>query len=169
MPGYFTVQNEVTGHYSCFNAEGKELTVRMTAPTSAVAEIPRDILPTVEELLDYLLRDPNPSDMVGISIHNADIQQYKPIGFSFRSSDQISKDVLWSVFEKVAQTNARYQALDNLTFRVYSDKMPVGFGKASVERKTHVCNGLTQAEYCGSESRGELSGARAGDCHCQID
>jgi hypothetical protein len=89
--------------------------------------------------------------MVGISIHNADIQQDKPIGFSFRSSDQISNDVLWSVFEKVAQSNARYQALDNLTFRLHSDTMPVGFGKARVERKTHVCNGPTQAEYSGSE------------------
>jgi hypothetical protein len=92
---------------------------------------------SVEELFDYSLRDLDPSDMVGISIHNADIQQDKPIGFSFRSSDQISNDVLWSVFE-VAQSNARYQALYNLTFRVDTDKMPVGFGKARVERKTHV-------------------------------
>ena len=56
--------------------------------------------------------------MVGISIHNANHQPDRPIGLSFRR-DQISRDVLWSVFE-VTQSNARYQALDTLTFYVHS-------------------------------------------------
>jgi hypothetical protein len=33
------------------------------------------------------------------------------------------------VFEKVTQSNARYQALDTLTFHVHSVKIPVSFGK----------------------------------------
>ena len=45
---------------------------------------------------------------------------------SFRRN-QISREVLWGVLEK--ETNARYQALDTLTFHVHSLKMSVGFGK----------------------------------------
>jgi hypothetical protein len=73
--------------------------------------------------------------MVGISIHNADNQQDRPVGLSFRRRDQISRDVLWSVFEKVTQTNARYTALDTLTFHVHSVRMPVGFGKRAEKTK----------------------------------
>jgi hypothetical protein len=62
----------------------------------------------VDERFEYALRDLKPGDIVGISIHNADNQQDKPIGLSFRRRDQISRDVLWSVFEKVTQLNARY-------------------------------------------------------------
>jgi hypothetical protein len=48
---------------------------------------------------------------------------------SFRRRDQISRDMLWSVFEKVTQSKAGYQALDTFTFHVHSFMMPVGFGK----------------------------------------
>jgi hypothetical protein len=50
-----------------------------------------------------------------ISIHNADNRQKKPIGLSFRK-EMISRDVLWSVYE-VTHSNARFQALDILTFQ----------------------------------------------------
>jgi len=130
MSRYFTVQNEITRHYRRFNAEGRQLTVRLTAPppTSTVAHY---FVDSVDALFEYYLRDLQPSDMVGISIHNADNQQARPVGLSFRRRYQISRDVLWSVFEKVTQSNARYQALDTLTFHVHSVEMTVGFGKKS--------------------------------------
>jgi hypothetical protein len=102
MSRYFTVQNEITRHYRRFNAEGRQLTVRMTAPPSASAAIQdpaRHFAEIVDELFEYSLRDLDPSDVLGISIHNADNQQDKPIGLSFRRRDQISRDVLWSVLE----------------------------------------------------------------------
>jgi hypothetical protein len=83
----------------------------------------------VDALFEYSLRDLEPSDVVGISIHNADNQQERPIGLSFRRKDQISRNVRWSVFVKVTQSNARYQALDTLTFHMHSVGMPVGFGE----------------------------------------
>jgi hypothetical protein len=43
--------------------------------------------------------------------------------------------VIWSVFEKVAQSNARVNALDPLTIIVHTVGMPTGFGGASVKRK----------------------------------
>jgi hypothetical protein len=88
----------------------------------------------VDALFEYSLHDLHPSDMVGISIHNADNQQDRPVGLSFRRRDQISRDVLWSVFDKVTQSNTRYQALDTLTIHMHSVEMPVGFGRAETSK-----------------------------------
>ena len=49
--------------------------------------------------------------MVRIAIHNEANQNDKPIGVSFRRRDQLSVDAIWSVFEKVTQSNARLNAL----------------------------------------------------------
>ena len=54
--------------------------------------------------------------------------QDKAIAISFRRKDQVSEEVIWSVFNKVAESNARYNALDKLVVVVHSVKMPVGFG-----------------------------------------
>ena len=67
--------------------------------------------------------------MVGITIQNEVNLLDKPIGISFRRKDQLSAEVIWSVFSKVAQSNARYNAMDRLIFVIHSVKMPVGFGR----------------------------------------
>ena len=52
MSSYFTVQNEITRHYRRFNAEGRELTVRLTAPppTSTAA---RNFAKSVDAFFEY--------------------------------------------------------------------------------------------------------------------
>jgi len=82
----------------------------------------------VNDLFDYALRDVSDSDMVGITIQNEVNLLDKPIGISFRRKDQQSSEVIWSVFSKVAQSNARYNAMDRLICVVHTVKMPVGFG-----------------------------------------
>jgi hypothetical protein len=67
--------------------------------------------------------------MVGISIRNEENQNDKAVGISFRRKDQISGDVIWSVFEKVTQSNARFNVIYRLVVDVHSLKMPVGFGR----------------------------------------
>ena len=52
--------------------------------------------------------------------------QDKLIGISFKRKDQLSEEVIWSVFEKVAQSNARFNAMDKLIVVVHSVRMPVG-------------------------------------------
>ena len=70
--------------------------------------------------------------MVGVTIHNEVNLLDKAIGISFRQKDQLSEELIWSVFSKVAQSNARYNAMDRLIVVVQSVKMPVGFGKKRV-------------------------------------
>jgi hypothetical protein len=67
--------------------------------------------------------------MVGLTIRNQENKNDRPIGFRFRRKDQISGEVIWSVFEKVSQSNSRFNALDKLVIDVHSVKMPVGFGR----------------------------------------
>jgi hypothetical protein len=57
--------------------------------------------------------------MVGIAIRNGVTQYYRAVCISFRRRDQLSTDVIWRVFEKLAQSNARINALDSLTIIVH--------------------------------------------------
>ena len=70
--------------------------------------------------------------MVGVTIGYEVYMFDKAIGISFRRKDQISEEVIWSVFNKVVQSNARYNALDKLIVVVHSVKMPVGFERKAV-------------------------------------
>jgi hypothetical protein len=156
-------------NYRRFNTEGRELTMRMTTPppASGAAQDPaRCFADSVDELFDYSLRDLDSSDMVGISIHNADNQQDRPIGLSLRRKDHMPRNVLWRVFEKVTLSKARFQALDTITFHVHSLKMPVGFEKAktSKRRPRSVMAHLRKSIV---EVKAELSGPYPGYCYCQ--
>ena len=67
--------------------------------------------------------------MVGISIGNEVNMKDKAIGICFRRKDQLSTDVILIVWQKVTQSNSRFNALDKLFHEVHSVKMPVGFGR----------------------------------------
>ena len=71
--------------------------------------------------------------MMGIAINNESNQNDKSIGISFRRRDQLSVDAIWSVFEKVTQSNARFNALDTITVVLHSVNLPVGCGYASIK------------------------------------
>jgi hypothetical protein len=73
--------------------------------------------------------------MVGLTIRNTVNVQDKAIGISFRRREQLSENVIWSVFEKVAQSSARFNALDSMIVDVHPVRMPVGFGGDSVKTK----------------------------------
>ena len=73
--------------------------------------------------------------MVGITISNEVEVKDRAIGISFRRKDQITGNVIWSVFEKVAQSNVRFNALDTLFMTVHSVKMPIGHGGNGIATK----------------------------------
>jgi hypothetical protein len=67
---------------------------------------------------------------VGTAISNDVNQNDKAVGIRFRQRDKVSADVVWSVFERLAQSNATFNALDTLIIVVHSVGIPVKFGGA---------------------------------------
>jgi len=99
-------------------------------------------LTSVNELFEYALQDVSEGYKVGITIQNQVNQNDNPIGISFRRNDQLSGEVIWSVFEKVSQSNARFNALDTLVVTVHSVKMPVGFGRVALKSRGRPLSGM---------------------------
>jgi hypothetical protein len=89
----------------------------------------------MNDLIEYALKDFADSDMVDLSISNEENVQDKPIGISFRRKDQLTADIIWNVFQKVTQSNARFDAIDKLIGNVHAVKMPVGFGKGGIKSR----------------------------------
>jgi len=73
--------------------------------------------------------------MARITIQNEVNQSDTPIGFIFRRNDQLSSDVVWSIPDKVKQSNYRFVTSDTLIVTNHSVTMPVGFGKVAIKQK----------------------------------
>ena len=121
----FELVREIRSQYRRFNTKRTQLTVKLQTPTITDANPVDQFIASVNDLFENALQDVGDGDMVGIAIHNASNQNRKPMGISFRGRDQLSVHAIWSEFEKVTQSNARFNALDTLTVAV---KMPASFG-----------------------------------------
>ena len=88
---------------------------------------------SVTDLFGYASRNVADYDMVGITINNEVNLLDKPIGISFRRKDQLSEEVIWSVFSKVSKSNARFNATDRFIVVIHSVRKPVGFGRTAVK------------------------------------
>jgi hypothetical protein len=89
------------------NAAGTKITVRLKPPPDTEPDPITHFLARVNELSEYALQNVGDGAMVGVTIRNEDNQNDRALGLSFRREDQISGDVIGSVFEKVFQSNAR--------------------------------------------------------------
>jgi len=132
MARRFEIMDTNTRQYRRYNAVGRQLTLRLIPPSDNSDPVAH-FLASVNHLFEHALRDVDDSGMVGMTIQNRVNQNDKPIGISFRRKDQLSGDVIWSVFERVSQSNSRFNALDTLVVTVHSVKMPVGFGKRAIK------------------------------------
>ena len=128
MARRFEIEDTIRRQYRRYNAVGTQHTVRLLPPEDNSDPVGHFIA-SVNTLFEYVLQDVIDSDMVGITIQNQVNQNDKPIGISFRRKDQLSGEVVWSVFEKVSQSNSRFDALDTLVVTVHSVTMPAGFGR----------------------------------------
>jgi len=128
MAHRFEIDDTIGRQYRRYNAVGTQLTVRLLPAADKIDPVGH-FLDSVNELFEYALQDMSESDMVGITIQNQLNQNDKPIGISFRRKDQLSGEVIWSVFKKVSQSNARFNALGTLVVTVHSVRIPVGYGK----------------------------------------
>jgi hypothetical protein len=122
----FTIEEEIIRQYRRFNAVGTHITVRLLPPTKEVVPNPMlHFIASVSELFEHALRNCNDLDMVGITISNEENLQDKAIGIRFRKKDQLTPDVIWTVFRNVAQSIARFNALDKLVLNIHYVKMPI--------------------------------------------
>jgi hypothetical protein len=131
----FQIESEIQRRYHSFNATGTQLTVRLLPPLPPSTDPVSHFLASVTEMTEYAVRNTRDSDMVGLTIRNTVNMQDKAIGISFRRRDQLSENVIWSVFQKVAQSNARFNALDTMIVDVHSVRMPVGSGGDGLKTK----------------------------------
>jgi len=106
MARRFEIDDKIKRQYRRYNAVGTQLTVRLLPPADKIDPVGH-FLASVNEIFEYILQDVSDEDMVVITIHNQVNQNDKPIGISFRRKDQLSGEVIWSVFEKVSQSTCR--------------------------------------------------------------
>jgi len=123
-----------TRKYRRNNAVGRQLTVRLIPPSDSTNPVVH-FLASVNDLIVHALHDIDYCDMMGMTIQNQVNQNDKPIGINFRRKDQLSADVIWSVFQKVSQSNSRFNALDTLVVTVHSVNMLVGFGRCALKSR----------------------------------
>jgi hypothetical protein len=133
MSQRFEIVSEDRREYRRFNTIGTQLTVRLNPPTEPGTDPVNHFLSGMNDLFEHVLQGVADSDMVGVAICNDVNQNDRAVVIRFRRKDQLSADVIWSVFEKVAQSNARFNALDSITIVVHSVGMPVGFGRVAVK------------------------------------
>jgi hypothetical protein len=128
MAHRFEIVREIRRDYRRFGTVGRQFTVLLN-PTSDLDHNPIDhFLTSINDLFEHVLHDVQDSDMVWVAIRNEVNQSDKPIGLSFRRREQISGNVIWSVLQKVTQSNSRFNALDTLTIEVHEVRMLAGFG-----------------------------------------
>jgi hypothetical protein len=136
MEGKFEVHNEVNRQYRRFNAQGTQLKLRLLHPpdyhdSEVISDPITHFESCVNALFGFALQYIEVSDMVAIVIHNENNdennQKDKSIGINFRRKDKLSAEIICKLFKKVAQSNAKFNALELLIIRVHSVKIPVGF------------------------------------------
>jgi len=131
MDHRFTILNKINRQYRWFNTVGTQLNVRLLPPSAEGASYPiSHFLDSVTDLCEYALRNCDDCDMVGISTRNEVYVRDKAIGITFRWKDQPLADVILNVWEKVTQSNLRFNALETLVLEIHSVKIIVGFGRA---------------------------------------
>jgi len=117
MARRFEIMDTNMRQYRRYDVVGSQLTVSLIPPNDN-SNRGAHFLASVKDLFAQALRDVHDSDAVEITIQNQFNQNDKPIGISFRRKDQLSGDVIWSVFERVSQSNSRLNALDTLVVTV---------------------------------------------------
>jgi hypothetical protein len=135
------ILSETRKHFTRFQTHGRHIVLK-------ISPCPHDKDPveyfkeSMEEILELSLLNVEDNDMVRIQISNSVNSVDKAIGISFRRKDQISIDVILSIFEKVCQSNANFNSTDILKVKVDCVKLPVGYGR--VKSKGRSLSTLSQ-------------------------
>jgi hypothetical protein len=107
MASQYEFLYEFTGQYRRFNAQGSQHTVFLNPPSGDNKIDPITHFESgMGPLFEYALNIVGDGNMVCLPIRNDGMenqQTYKPTGFSFRRKVQLSRNVIWRLFEKATQ------------------------------------------------------------------
>jgi hypothetical protein len=131
----YEILSEVIKEYRRFSAVGRQITVRLIPPSEINITLVNHFLASVNEPFEYVSQNVSDRDTVRIVVYNESNHSDRPIGLSFRQKYQLSGDVIWSEFDKVAHSNSRFNALYILAVVVHSVRMPIGFDRVVVKTK----------------------------------
>jgi hypothetical protein len=123
----------------------------------------------MSNLFEYALRNCNQSDVVGLTISIEVNVKDKPFGISFRRKDHLSEEVIWSMFEKVAQSNTSFNGMDRLVAVVNSVKMPVDFGATALRTKGRQLANMTHLKRSIIEVKAEKNCFNARFNYCDSE
>jgi hypothetical protein len=118
MSRRFDIIREDRRGYRSFNSVCSQLTVSLHPSTEAGTNPVKHFLSGINDPFEHDLQCVRDGDMVVVAIHNDINQNDRAVRISFRRRDQVAGDVIWSVFERVVQSNARFNALNSLTIVV---------------------------------------------------
>jgi hypothetical protein len=118
-----------------FNTTGRSLLIKFNSqgeeqdPATYLKEC-------ITALTNHLVDKVPDRDLVGLRIRNTENLQDEVVGISLRSRDQLKADVLWSVLEKVIQSNARFALTDRLEVNLDHVRMSVGNGQEKTKGRS---------------------------------
>jgi hypothetical protein len=108
-----------------FNATGRSMLIKFKSPGEKL-EPTKYLKECITALTNYLVKEVTDRDLVGLRIRNTENLQVKVVGISLRCRDQLKPDVVWSVFGKVIQSNARFALTDRLEVHLDHVRTPAG-------------------------------------------
>jgi hypothetical protein len=95
------ILSEDRRQYRRFNTIGTEFTLSLKTPTEPGTNPVKHFLSVMKDLFEHVLKGVPESDMVAINNRNDVNQNDSAVGISFRRRDQLSAEVICSVFESV--------------------------------------------------------------------
>jgi hypothetical protein len=102
MSQSFEIISQERGEYRDFNNVGTQLTMSLNPTTDpATANSLDHFAASMSDVFEHALQGAVDGDMVGVAIRNDVNQNDRTVGISFRRRNQLSADVIWSVFERV--------------------------------------------------------------------
>jgi hypothetical protein len=103
MSQSFEIISEDRREYRRYNTVGTQLIVRLNPRTNPGTANPvNHIAASMNELFEHALKGAADSDNVEVAIRIDINQNDRAVGINFRRREQLSGDVIWSVFETVA-------------------------------------------------------------------
>jgi len=108
--------NNTYGWSKKYGVANRNVTLQVSEPD--ISENPYTYLHrVVDEILEYVASNVQPSDMVGLSINNK-LSGHPPIIISLRRADQLTTDVVLTTVEAVQQSNKAFFITGPLEVRV---------------------------------------------------